>query len=394
MPMLLSDYLKRPEKKEEQQPPVWNSLNIVPPATIKEEEKNLPPVAPSTKENEVNLPKPVWQQAPTLNSTPARGAEQVKTANPQSIEDAYKLPGEDVVERINSGEDVFKALLDRKFNDSKESIERQRKAAFLGDLANLFGQTIASSQGARQFSPIQSKVPYYNEQLRKLKDWRNDADINYSLSQAKNDYENKKYQQKLALDKYKMDLQQGQFGEKLKLDYLKLEEDVRKNKITQAQADKRLAELMKHNRATERTASYNAGSSRISANAAQERAQKAGNGTNSNESIVVTDQYGNQSAVTYPKEKRGAVISLYNKMKKLSAENPDKYGSQLDDINLQFGEGGDQATKAMTIIQRRLQDFPELTDEFYNIIGKESGNRTVAPWRAPQNSNVAPYKKK
>ena len=255
--MLLSDYLRKPEQQAE--------------------ERNLPPVAPSSKESEVNLPKPVWQQTPpAISSNDTRNAEQVRENNPQSIGNVYKLPGADVVERINNGEDVFKALLDRKFSDSEEGIKRQRKAAFLGDLANLFGQTVSSALGARQFSPIQSKVPYYNEQLRKLKDWRNDADINYSLSQAKNDYENKKYQQKIALDKYKMDLQQGQFGDKLKLDYLKLAEDVKKNKITQTQADKRLTELMRHNQATERTASYNATSSRISANAAQERAKKGG----------------------------------------------------------------------------------------------------------------------
>lgn len=348
--MLLSDYLKRPDQQSGG--------------------KYLSPAAPVTRENEVDFPKPVWQQNQTVaKDTSTRSAEQVRESNPKSVSDAYKLPSSDVVERINSGEDVFKALLDKKFNDGKESIERQRKAAFLGDLANLFGQTVASAQGARQFSPIQSKVPYYNEQLQKLKSWHNDADINYSLSQVKNDYEAKKYQQKLSLDKYKMDLQQGQFGERLRLDYQKLAENVRKNKITQAQADKKLAEMMRHNQATERTASYNADSSRISANAAKERAKKAGGSANGNESIVVTDGNKKQVAVTYPKEKRGAVISLYNRMKRLSAENPGKYGDALDDINLQVGEGGDQATKAMTIIQHRLQDFPELTDEFYNIIG-------------------------
>lgn len=371
--MLLADYLKRPVQGE----------------------KNLPPVAPQTKENAIDIPKPVWQQTPPpeIKDSPARSAEQVRVNNPQIINDAYKQDkqsGTEIVERINNGEDVFKALLDKKYTDSKEDIERQRKASLLGDLANLVGQTVASAKGARQFSPIQSKVPY-NEQLRKLKDWRNDVDINYSLSQAKNDFEEKKYQQKLALDKYKIDLQQGQFGERMKLEYEKLAEKVKNNKITQEQADKKLEELKRHNEAMEKTASYNAESSRISAKAAKERANKTG--TNGNESIVVTDAYGNQVPVTYSKEKRGAVISLYNKMKKLSAENPGKYGDTLDDINMQYGEGGDQATKAITIIQRRLQDFPELTDEFYKIIGKGKSNENVAPWRGNKNENVAPYKR-
>lgn len=378
--MLLADYLKKPEQ-----------------------EKNLPPVAPSTAENTVNIPKPVWQQTPppTISSKDTRSAEQVRENNPQSISDAYKLPGTDIVERLNSGEDVFKALLDRKYNDSKESIEKQRKAAFLGDLANLFGQTVASAQGARQFTPIQSKVPYYNEQLQRLKNWRNDADMNYSLSQAKNDYENKKYQQKLALDKYKMDVEQGRFGEKMKLEYARLAENVRKNKITQEQAEKKLAEMMRHNQATERTSSFNAESSRITANAAKERAKNERNGTNINESVVVSDSYGNKTAVTYSKEKRGAVLSLIGRMKQIindrlskikDKNNREKIAMNYDDINLSV-DTPDQMGRALTILQTRLQDFPELTDEFYKIIDKENSTGNVAPWKQTSNNNVAPYRK-
>lgn len=392
--MLLKDYLKRPAQEDYSKPPVWNGINIVPPATILEKEKDLPPVAPSTKENAVDLPKPVWQQSLEVKDGTARSAEQIRENNPQSVSDAYRLPSSDVVERINNGEDVFKILLDNKYNDSKHDIEKQRKAAFLGELANLFGQTIASAHGARQFAPLQSKVPYYNEQLQRLKNQRNDADINYTLSQARSDAENKKYLQKIAMDKYKMDIQQGQFGEQMKLNYAKLTENVRNNLITQEQANKRLEELMRHNIVSEGTASYNARSTRISAQAAQERAKKAGNGrSNSNESIVVSDSNGNRTPVTYSKEKRGAIISLYNRMKKLTVENPGKYGDALENVNLQVGEGGDQASKALTIIQRRLQDFPELTDEFYNIIGKDNGNN-VAPWRnTSNNTTTAPWRK-
>lgn len=369
--MLLADYLKRPVQGE----------------------KNLPPVVPQTKENAVDLPKPVWQQAPPpeVKDSPARSAEQVRENNPQTINDAYKQPGADVVERINNGEDVFKALLDKKYTDSKEDIERQRKASLLGDLANLVGQTVASAKGARQFSPIQSKVPYYNEQLRKLKDWRNDADINYSLSQAKNDFEEKKYQQKLALDKYKMDLQQGQFGERMKLEYEKLAENVKKNKITQEQADKKLAELMRHNKALEKTASYNAESSRISAKAAKEKSKGAG--ANNYDTIALTDSNGNLFPVKFSKENRGAVISLIRKMKKLSAENPGKYGDAMDDVNLSV-DTPDQMGYALTILQSRMPDFPELNKDFYTLIGeggKSNGN--VAPWRKNKNENVAPYKR-
>lgn len=371
---MLADYLKRPVQGE----------------------KNLPPVAPQTKENAVDIPKPVWQQSPPpeIKDSPARSAEQVRVNNPQTINDAYKQDkqsGTEIVERINNGEDVFKALLDKKYTDSKEDIERQRKASLLGNLANLVGQTVASAKGARQFSPIKSKVPFYNEQLRKLKDWRNNVDVNYSLSQAKNDFEEKKYQQKLALDKYKIDLQQGQFGERMKLEYEKLAEKVKNNKITQEQADKKLEELKRHNEVMEKNASYNAETSRISAKTAKEKSKGAG--ANNYDTIALTDSNGNLFPVKFSKENRGAVISLIRKMKKLSAENPGKYGDAMDDINLSV-DTPDQMGYALTILQSRMPDFPELNKDFYTLIGERGkSNENVAPWRGNKNENVAPYKR-
>lgn len=394
--MLLKDYLKRPTQEDYSKPPVWNGINIVPPATIPEKEKDPPPIAPSTKENAVDLPKPVWQQSPEVKDCSARSAEQIRENNPQSVSDAYKLPGSDVVERINNGEDVFKILLDNKYNESKHDIEKQRKAAFLGELANMFGQTIASAHGARQFTPIQSKVPYYNEQLQRLKNRRNDADINYTLSQARNDMEMKKHQQKALLDFNKQAALKQLQG---KIDAGLIDKRIAgtlKEIILRADTQKELEGIKHKNRLEENNENNNASMNRTVYVQTQtnKRAKEAKSGrANSNESIVVSDSNGNRTPVTYSKEKRGAIISLYNRMKKLTVENPGKYGDALENVNLQVGEGGDQASKALTIIQRRLQDFPELTDEFYNIIGKDNGNN-VAPWRnTSNNTTTAPWRK-
>lgn len=378
--MLLKEYIYPPLRapKEEVNAPVpqWqqdSSKND----SNNDKQEIVPPLAPP--ENNISIPKTIWQQNLVKPETKGETATLASTSVKDNIQ-----------QRLQDGEDVFSVLLNKQYDDDKQSLERKRKAALIGDIAQLFGQSISLAAGARKFSPIQSQVPYYNDQLQKLKNWRNSANMNYSLSQAKNEYNLKKENQKLALDKYKMDIQQGQFGDKLKLEYAKLAESVRNHKITQEQADKKLAESMRHNKASESIASYNAGSSRISANAAKERANNPR--ANNNDSIVVKDTNGNTTSVTFSKEKRGSLISLIGRMKqkitenaaKMSKDDREQYIANLDDIKLQF-DSPDHIGEAMTILQTRLQDFPELTNEFYSIIGQEN--------KSTHNNNVAPYRR-
>lgn len=104
-----------------------------------------------------------------------------------------------VADRVKDGEDVFKALLDQKYQSGEESIKRQRAAEFWGNLANLFGQTVSSVAGARIFQPIKSNVPAYNQALDRLRDGYNDTLLNYSLANAKADREARLQQETIRL---------------------------------------------------------------------------------------------------------------------------------------------------------------------------------------------------
>lgn len=104
-----------------------------------------------------------------------------------------------VADRVKDGEDVFKALLDQKYQSGEESIKRQRAAEFWGNLANLFGQTVSSAAGARMFQPIKSNVPAYNQALDRLRDGYNDTLLNYSLANAKADREARLQQETIRL---------------------------------------------------------------------------------------------------------------------------------------------------------------------------------------------------
>lgn len=81
------------------------------------------------------------------------------------------------------------------FDGEEKRTRRARELALLGDIANLGGQALASSMGARRFAPINSQVPQYNERLQRLRDARRayDTDFNNkSLSMIFKDYEQKR----------------------------------------------------------------------------------------------------------------------------------------------------------------------------------------------------------
>lgn len=135
-----------------------------------------------------------------------------------------------VADRVKDGEDVFKALLDQKYQSGEESIKRQRAAEFWGNLANLFGQTVSSAAGARMFQPIKSNVPAYNQALDRLRDGYNDTLLNYSLANAKADREARIQQETIRLKadkdkllaKFKASLQAGLIDKQTEADLNKI----------------------------------------------------------------------------------------------------------------------------------------------------------------------------
>lgn len=323
------------------------------------------PSAPSepSAQSSLNVPEPV--------TPPSAG---------QQIMDAAKKP-EDVRFVPKDGQDLYNVLLNNRYQESKEDIERQRKASLLGDIANLFGQTIASSQGARKFAPIQSKVPYYNQQLQRLKDWKNNADLTYTLNQARQEAAYKQYKAKMDWERTKMQVGQANKDREFALKVAELDHRVKQGQITAEQANAQFEELKRHNRAMEGIGAKNAESSAIRAANSEQGGSKG-----KKMSAVVSVPGRGRVAVEFDESRKGALISLHKRMKDLvkernaaiEAKNKNRAKSEqiplipdIEDINLIIGEGGDSMSKAVTIVQRRLQDFPELAEEFYKVVGQE-----------------------
>lgn len=311
---------------------------------------------------------------------PVSSAEQVRAATNQAMQ-------EQTEKKPTTPDDVFTALLRERYQESEDSLKRQRAAEFWGNLANLFGQTVSSAAGARMFSPIKSNTQQYNQAIDRLRDSYNDTLLNYNLStaraeraaKAEKDKINLKFERDKTLAEIQANLKAGLIDKQTAADLTKA--------ANKAKTEKELEEL-KHKHDME-LAEYNQGAAtaraRMNNEAAmgrekykQEEISKRGGGKGSRSYISVRLSDG--TVHEFPKSKEGAVISLYNKMKQIAESNPKKY-NKIEDLNLQFGEGGDQASKAMTIIQRRLQEFPELTNDFLDIIGEKKG------WSLRDNNN-------
>lgn len=94
------------------------------------------------------------------------------------------------------------------------------------------------------------------------------------------------------------------------------------------------------------------------------------------DSIVLADKDGKAFKFDYDKSGNGALLSIYDKIQKYITERnetlpKDKQIPNLEDFKIQLGEGGDVNSKVMTIVKRRAQDFPELTDEIIRLLRGE-----------------------
>lgn len=352
-------------------------------------------------ENVVNPPVQGTEQVKTTaqpsDAQPGQTAVENNPVEPTTVKETQPQSAPSVTDRINN-EGYYNMLKNWErpnFDDEEKKLRRKRNAAMIGDLANVFAQGIALSKGARVFSPLQSNTAKVNDKIERLQDMKRNENIDYknkALKAQYKDFELKraedKFHQKQILNKYKLDVQNGQFGEKMKYQWEALIEQVRNHTITQEHADKLLRETMRHNKVSESTAGFNAQSQRISAQASQQNAStnaNKGNSLTGMDSITVTDTDGQRRTIDYPKAKNGALLSLYNRMKEESNKNPQKYGT-LDDISMKMGEGGDQTSKILSIVKRRIADFPQLTGEFKRLIGEQTPKSNLLPRSSSETS--------
>lgn len=223
-----------------------------------------------------------------------------------------------------SSSDVFEELLRKRYQESEDSLKRQRAAEFWGNLANLFGQTVSSAAGARMFSPIKSNTQQYNQAIDRLRDSYNDTLLNYNLytaraeraAKAEQDKINLKFERDKAIAEIQANLKAGLIDKQKAAD---LEKQARKAKdakeLEGVKNDFRM-KLARYNQgaATGRTKMNNEAAMEREKYRQQEIAKRNGNAGSSSgkKKKYPKMKFGHDGAVTYDLNKDTDVARMYN----------------------------------------------------------------------------------
>lgn len=154
--------------------------------------------------------------------------------------------------------------------DEYKRTKKQQQMALLADIANVGSQLFASSRGARKFTPVQSRVPAYEERMQRLRDVQRAYDADYagkSLSAAYKDYTDKQAQD---WKEKQLDAQREAAANKLAQDMMKFNANLTYKQAKDA-ADRELqkqrnAETKRHNQNMEALSRQRAAQSNANVN--------------------------------------------------------------------------------------------------------------------------------
>ena len=262
----------------------------------------------------------------------------------------------------------------------------------IGNAANLYYTT----KGA-PYIDLNSSTQYENQRMQQIKDKRDalqrrkeDILLNARTGEISYDRNLQAARQQLAAKQAEKAADRAydatKFG--MQMDYNRSRDDASNNLKEQ-----QLAESRRHNAADEGIGRSNAATSRMRANIenAALQAKLQSNSDKNNDYLPLGD-----NLVPIPKAQSKA---LYAKLYQTMKRDPQIQGDDIENLKLQFGEGGDQDTKMMNIVRRRLNDSPAAVEILQNYLGVPSVSRTQsftpdvsAPW-IKSSTSKAPWVK-
>ena len=288
-------------------------------------------------------------------------------------------PSNNIVQRLEDGEDLYDALLNKNHKETEADIKRQRAADFWGNVAKVFGQAMASKAGVRQFDKIENRTPYYNDQLLKLKQNHNNAKLQqtllerkYEMDRKNTEHENQQKRNTYAFQKgvdyhYGSLLEGDKTNNRIKVDNNTHANDLEKQGVIHGYNIERdnnahknnMGEISARGKIQQNIAKGN--------NQSQERIAAMRNEDEPTESLLV-NRNGEKEVVRFSKNQKGAIASLYNRLRELVKLKENK---DLDELKLQAGENTDHVNKALATLGQYMQYYPELTAELDDILEPE-----------------------
>jgi hypothetical protein len=348
---------------------------------------------------EINTQTPL--PAPTAPTNTAQGSSAVAGTPPaeritgseikpfeEAMGEGYMSPAQYMIQlrnraaaegrELNGYEAALDMLKSQDFESPNEKAKRERRdavgrainglGALIGNVANM----IYTQQGA---VPVDVNSAYFesNERARQIRDKQQALKQQQDAILLQARMSDIDYRRRLQAARQQAKAQQEADAAKQALDMYKFETTRRDNAAAQAAADKIKREQLRQeaeegekNRAVRRE---------IGLSKSSKDQEKVGY-----INIDGTD-------IAYPKDKENAwFANLYEIMR----TDPDFSGTKLDEIKLQFGEGGDISSKMKNIVLRQIQYSPSAKRWIYNQTNTpqklSNGSGVLAP--AAENSFI------
>lgn len=248
--------------------------------------------------------------------------------------------------------------------------ERAKKMGMLTDIFGLAGNLVSGIAGRRIYNQAPQATSIAEARLQRLKDLQRAGEIQYQNAL-----------QNARLQDYQMARQDAQHKATLEAEANKLRADMA---YKQAEFSRQVA---KDKSDAYWNAQLEAGRNARSKSELEARSRESALNRSNSKEIAKMRSGGNEKfdyligqggrQTAFPKSKANAVAGyLYARMKEIIEASPmDK--RTLDDVTLTFGEGGDQASKMLAIVKRKIKDFPELQEELDYIIANSESNAGV-----------------
>lgn len=249
----------------------------------------------------------------------------------------------------------------RSYEKEVAEAERQKKLGMLSDILGLGVNLATGVAGRRIFDQPQSNTSIADARLQRLKDLQRADSVRFDnalLNARLQDYQNERA---ASVAKANADWEKHKFDTNTKIKLADINRQIQKD----AENARLRAEENK------KTAEYREAMLKLQ----QQRIAASQNGKDKFDYLI--GQNGRKTVI--PKDEAASVAGyLYNRMQEIIASNPNDRRT-VEDVKMQMGEGGDQSNKTLSIVKRRIKDFPELQDEYESIM-----NGTYEPKDAQQ----------
>lgn len=318
------------------------------------------------------------ETAPTVNPYVGKTADQVidegqfNATQYWQIQDEAIRKGqrnpytmEEIVSRVRTQDPLYETAEQKAKRERTE--KAQRAITGVSDLISNVANLAYTAQGA--VPVVVDNYTPLNERQKAIQDKRDALKRQYDSMLAGAQQGEIAYQRSLQAAREKAAMEQA-----YKERELALKDAYKKGQIeTQAELDRKLKELELQFRGWINERNISSREKEGAANRANARTvasiRSSATGNKNKDKYTYAYGEGGEEFKIPDNKLKGISARMYSAMQDYVKSHPEER-RELEDIQMQIGEGGDVSSKTINTVMRRLSDFPELYDELRKMIAE------------------------